>query len=104
MGERGGGNPKVVCADRFTSLGETGPDVCMHPGNGLRDRNCLELREQIFNERPSTGSPSSGCSQGATKQFAHRDHADGALFVSQTLFNLGSADATLEIDQHVCVN
>jgi hypothetical protein len=98
VSKRGGGNPKVVSADRFTSICEIGPDVRMHPGNGLGDRDWLQSRQQVLDECASLRAPSPGRPQDTMQQLADRDHADRPIFVPQVLLDLRVSSTSLEVD------
>ena len=51
MRERRGCDPKIIGADWVAARGEPRPHIGVHARDGLCDRDCLQLGEQVLDER-----------------------------------------------------
>jgi hypothetical protein len=51
MGERGCRNPQLMSTDELSAYGESCPDIGMNARDRIRDRNRLEVSEQVLDKR-----------------------------------------------------
>ena len=66
-----------------TAASEVGPHLCVHAGDGLRDRDRFEHGDDMLHERAPPGPRISSRSMCTVKQLAHGNDADRAVLVSQ---------------------
>jgi len=96
-------NPEIVRSDHLTSRAQRRPDVGVDASDRLGDRERLDAREHVLDERAAPGSTRPGRTMHAVEQLADRDDADRpCLFSDQRLELLGVVGA-LPRDQQTCV-
>ena len=104
MRERGCHNPKVMSADDLTAYGESGPNIGMNARNRIRDRNRLQVGEQVLDKRTAARALRPPGAMDTVEQLTDGDDADRPVLVSDRLVDRWIGDTALEVDEHVGVD
>ena len=99
----GRADPEIVRADEMPALGELGPELRMHTGDRLGDRDRAHAGEQVLDERAPARSAVAGRPMHPVKQFAHGYDADRALLVAEER-SVSADRAAFAVDEQVGVD
>src|SRR5271166_1644541 len=104
MRERSCRDPKIVRADQLAANGEPCPDIRVRARDRLCDRDCLQLGEQVLDERASARALRSLGTMHAVEQLADSDDTDRSVLAADRLLDGWVGDAALEVDEHVGID